>query len=89
MMVRLELWILTVNEFCKYEPKDYLEHIAEHTEKWSYLKYPYLKNVGWKGLVDGKDSGVYLCNTTIEIECFGWYGNTLLLKLNMKNIMKR
>jgi F420-non-reducing hydrogenase large subunit len=47
------------NEFCKYAPSDYLKHISEHTEKWSYLKFPYLKNVGWKGLVDGKDSGVY------------------------------
>ncbi len=47
------------NEFCKYEPKDYLEHVAEHVESWNYLKYPYLKKVGWKGFVDGKDSGVY------------------------------
>lgn len=47
------------NEFCKYKPEDYLQHISEHTEKWSYLKYPYLKNVGWKGFVDGKESGVY------------------------------
>jgi len=28
-------------------------------EPWSYIKFPYLKNVGWKGFVDGKDSGVY------------------------------
>jgi F420-non-reducing hydrogenase large subunit len=28
-------------------------------EPWSYLKFPYLKKVGWKGLVGGKDSGVY------------------------------
>jgi F420-non-reducing hydrogenase large subunit len=47
-------------EFVKYEPKDYLQHIAEHVEPWTYLKFPYLKNVGWKGLVDGKDSGVYM-----------------------------
>ncbi len=46
-------------EFCKYNPSEYLEHISEHTEKWNYLKYPYLKKVGWKGFVDGKDSGVY------------------------------
>ncbi len=47
-------------EFVKYEAKDYLQHIAEHVEPWTYLKFPYLKNVGWKGLVDGKDSGVYM-----------------------------
>ena len=43
----------------KYEPTDYPEWIAEHVEPWTYLKFPYLKKVGWKGLVDGKDSGVY------------------------------
>ncbi len=47
-------------EFVKYEPKDYADHIAEHVEPWTYLKFPYLKNVGWKGFVDGKDSGVYM-----------------------------
>ena len=40
-------------EFCRYQPKDYLEHIAEAVLPYSYLKYPYLKKVGWKGLVDG------------------------------------
>ncbi len=46
-------------EHAKYEPKDYLDYVAEHVEPYSYLKYPFLKKVGWKGLVDGKDSGVY------------------------------
>jgi len=47
-------------EYVKYEPKDYASHIAEHVEPWTYLKFPYLKNVGWKGLVDGPDSGIYM-----------------------------
>ncbi len=46
-------------EAFKYHPKDYLSHIAERVEPWTYLKFPYLKKVGWKGLVDGKDSGIY------------------------------
>jgi F420-non-reducing hydrogenase large subunit len=46
-------------EHAKYEPKDYLEYVAEHVEPYSYLKYPFLKKVGWKGFVDGPDSGVY------------------------------
>jgi len=46
-------------ELGKYAPADYLDHIAEHVESWSYLKFPYLKSIGWKGLVDGQDSGVY------------------------------
>jgi F420-non-reducing hydrogenase large subunit len=46
-------------EFAKFSPKEYLDHIVERVEPWSYMKFPYLKNVGWKGFVDGKDSGVY------------------------------
>ncbi len=46
-------------EFARFKPADYLEHIAEHTEPWSYLKFPFLKKVGWKGFAEGKDSGVY------------------------------
>lgn len=47
------------NEFLKFAPKDYLNNVAEHVEEWTYTKMPYLKKVGWKGLVDGKDSGIY------------------------------
>ena len=44
----------------KYAPHEYTEWIAERVEPWTYLKFPYLKKVGWKGFVDGKDSGVYM-----------------------------
>jgi F420-non-reducing hydrogenase large subunit len=46
-------------EFAKFEGKDYLDHIEEHVETWSYVKFPYLKNIGWKGFVDGPESGIY------------------------------
>jgi F420-non-reducing hydrogenase large subunit len=46
-------------EFANFKPAQYLDHIGEHVEPWSYLKFPFLKQVGWKGLVEGKDSGVY------------------------------
>jgi len=52
-------------EFVKYEAKEYAKHIAERVEPWTYLKYPYLKEVGWKGFVDGMDSGVY-CATPLS-----------------------
>jgi F420-non-reducing hydrogenase large subunit len=52
-------------EFVKYDPRDYPKHIAERVEPWTYLKFPYLKQVGWKGLEDGKDSGVY-CATPLS-----------------------
>jgi F420-non-reducing hydrogenase large subunit len=46
-------------EFAKWEPADYLNNIEEHVEPWTYVKLPYLKKVGWKGLVDGPQSGIY------------------------------
>ncbi len=46
-------------EFVKYAPREYLDHVAERVEPWTYVKIPYLKKVGWKGFVDGKDSGVF------------------------------
>lgn len=46
-------------EHCKYSPTEYRDYVEEHVEPWSYLKFPFLKKVGWKGLVDGKDSGIY------------------------------
>jgi len=46
-------------ELYKYSPPDYLEYVAEHVEPWSYLKFPYLRKIGWKGFIDGKDSGLY------------------------------
>ena len=46
-------------EFIKFAPQHYLDHIAEQVEPWSYVKFPYLKTIGWKGFVDGIESGVY------------------------------
>ncbi len=46
-------------EFLKFDSQDYLKHIGEHVEEWTYSKFPYLKAVGWKGQVAGMDSGVY------------------------------
>lgn len=33
----------------QFDPKDYLKHIAEHVEDWSYLKFPYYRDLGWPG----------------------------------------
>ena len=46
-------------EFLKFTPSEYLDIVEEHVEEWTYVKLPYLKKVGWKGLVDGPTSGVY------------------------------
>ena len=46
-------------EFVKFDVKNYYKYIAEHVEEWTYIKFPYLKAIGWKGFKDGKDSGIY------------------------------
>ncbi len=46
-------------EFAKFKARDYLKHISEHVEPWSYIKFPFLKKIGWKGFVDGANSGIY------------------------------
>jgi F420-non-reducing hydrogenase large subunit len=48
-----------------YAPAEYRDWIAEHVEPWTYLKFPFLKKVGWKGFTDGVDSGVY-CATPLS-----------------------
>jgi len=46
-------------EFDRFAPRDYLDIISEHVETWSYVKFCYLKKIGWKGFVEGEDSGIY------------------------------
>ncbi|MBN1586720.1 MAG: Ni/Fe hydrogenase subunit alpha [Candidatus Omnitrophica bacterium] len=43
----------------EFRAQEYLDHVQEHVESWSYVKFCYLKEVGWKGFVDGADSGIY------------------------------
>ena len=46
-------------ELVKFKTQDYLKHVAEHVEPWSYIKFCYLKDIGWKGFEEGAGSGVY------------------------------
>jgi len=46
-------------EIVKFKPSDYLQHIKEHVEPWSYLKFPFLRRIGWKGFSEGPKSGIY------------------------------
>jgi len=43
----------------EFKPSSYLEHFREASLPWTYMKFPYLRSVGWKGLQEGEDSGVY------------------------------
>ncbi len=46
-------------EFGRFKGIDYLDWIGEHVEPWSYVKFPYLKKVGWNGWRDGEQTSLY------------------------------
>jgi len=46
-------------EFARFRPGNYLDYIAEHVEPWTYVKFCFLKPIGWKGFRESPDSGVY------------------------------
>jgi len=41
-----------------FKAEEYLDVIDERVEEWSYIKFPYLKKIGWKGFNAGMDSGI-------------------------------
>jgi len=46
-------------EHLRFPARRYLDHIAEHTEPWSCVKFCYLRDVGWRGFEEGAQSGIY------------------------------
>lgn len=44
----------------EFEAKDYLDHIGERVEEWSYLKFPFYKGRGWP-------DGVYRVNSLARL----------------------
>lgn len=46
-------------EYAKFPVQKYRDYIAEHVEPWSYIKFCYLKPLGWHGFEEGPQSGVY------------------------------
>jgi F420-non-reducing hydrogenase large subunit len=61
----------------KYSGLEYTDWIAERVEPWTYLKFPYLKKVGWKGFVDGKESGVYMATPLSRLNAADGMATTL------------
>lgn len=43
----------------RFPASEYAAHVGEHVEEWTYIKFPFLREPGWKGFVDGPESGVY------------------------------
>jgi F420-non-reducing hydrogenase large subunit len=46
-------------EYAKFPAQRYREFVAEHVEPWSYVKFCYLKPLGWHGFEEGPHSGIY------------------------------
>lgn len=46
-------------EYARFDIQKYRDFIAEQVEPWSYMKFCYLKPVGWNGFTEGDKSGIY------------------------------
>ena len=46
-------------EYAKFPVQKYRDYIGEHVEDWSYIKFPFLKPLGWKGFVDGPGTSLF------------------------------
>ena len=46
-------------ELYKYSEPEYTDYIAEHVEPYSYLKFPFLKKMGWDGFKEGAGTSIY------------------------------
>jgi len=53
--------------FEDFKVEDYLNHIAEHIESWSYLKFPYAKNWGAFSMDLDNPVGIYRTNALARI----------------------
>jgi F420-non-reducing hydrogenase large subunit len=47
------------SELALFEPRDWLDHLSERVEPWTYAKLTFLKQKGWKGFTEGSESGLY------------------------------
>ncbi len=46
-------------ELYKYSESEYTQYVAEHVEPYSYLKFPFLKKIGWDGFKEGSGTSIY------------------------------
>ncbi len=49
----------TGKEYAKFEARRFPEFVAEHVEPWSFMKFCYLKPLGWHGFEEFPQSSVY------------------------------
>ncbi len=54
-------------QYEEFAPADYLDYISEHTEPWSYSKFPYYKKWGQFSMDLDNPVGIYRVNTLARI----------------------
>jgi len=47
------------NEYALFDYRDYISHIGEWVEPWTYIKLTHLKKIGWNGLNEGEGTSLY------------------------------
>jgi F420-non-reducing hydrogenase large subunit len=46
-------------QFALFDANEYLEHIGEWVEPWTYIKLNHLKRIGWNGLNENAETSLY------------------------------
>ena len=46
-------------EYALFDYRDYISHIGEWVEPWTYIKLTHLKKIGWNGLNEGEGTSLY------------------------------
>lgn len=46
-------------EMTRFQGMEYIDNISERVLPWTYLKMPYQKKIGWKGIVEGDGTSLY------------------------------
>ncbi len=74
--------------FEDFAAADYTDHIAEHVEPWSYLKFPYMKKAGRLSMDLEKPVGVYRTNTLARINVCD-YIDTPLAEIELEELREK
>src|SRR4030043_1375197 len=46
-------------EYALFDYHDFINHIGEWVEPWTYIRLTHLRKVGWNGIVEGEGSSLY------------------------------
>ena len=46
-------------EFAMFNPREYVDHVGEWVEPWTYIRLTHLKKLGWNGLIEGEGTSAY------------------------------